>query len=179
MTYQSIAAFFDRGIIINFQRLVETESEFPAVTFCNLNAFDPATNQYVGNYLMTRLKENNIQPKIEVNASETPSVKLDLLQSLLKAIIITEKNFTAYNLTLKDIGFSLDTMLISCFYNGVKCYNKDFVYYYTYEYGNCFTFNKNSSSIRKTKLSGPGTGLQLEIFVGVPGFFKIISCLFI
>ena len=98
---------------------------------------------------------------------------MKLLQSLLKAIVMTEANFTAYNLTLQDVGFTLDTMLISCFYNGLKCSKSDFTYNYTYEYGNCYTFNKNGS--RTTKISGAGTGLQLELFVGVPGIRMILK----
>jgi hypothetical protein len=92
---------------------------------------------------------------------------MQLLESLLKAIVMSEVNFTAFNLTLQDVGFTIDTMLISCFYNGDQCNKSDFTYFHTYEYGNCYTFNKKDA--RKTKISGSRTGLQLEIFVGVPG----------
>ena len=162
------------GTTVSYEQVVENESEFPAITFCNLNAFDPATNRYVGDYINKRFFENNIQPNIQVNESvETAYGKLKLLESLLKAIVMTEADFTAFNLTLQDVGFTLDTMLISCFYNGLECSKSDFTYYYTFEYGNCYTFNKNGS--RTTKISGAGTGLQLELFVGVPGIRMIFK----
>jgi hypothetical protein len=47
---------------INFQVIQEQESEFPSITICNLNPFDPATNQYAGSFLGNILMTNNITP---------------------------------------------------------------------------------------------------------------------
>jgi amiloride-sensitive sodium channel subunit gamma len=82
---------------------------------------------------------------------------------------ITEENLNkTYNLTRKDVGYSLETMLISCFYNGIACNTSDFSLVFTYEYGNCYTFNSQTPA-RTTKLFGFGSGLVLELFVGVEG----------
>ena len=58
-------------------------------------------------------------------------------------------------------------MLIGCYYNQKQCYADDFEWIgFTYEYGNCYTFNANSSSPLKTSNSVTGSGLHLELYVG-------------
>ena len=68
----------------------------------------------------------------------------------------------------------METMLISCYFNGEKCNLSDFYYFHSFEYGNCYTFNYNLSSIRYTSKYGPSSGLSMELFVGVSGFELII-----
>ena len=69
------------------------------------------------------------------------------------------------------MGYTLDDMLISCYFNGIQCNTSNFNWFYSYSYGNCYTFNNPnvSSNILKTSKSGPNNGLQLELFAGIPG----------
>ena len=43
---------------------------------------------------------------------------------------------------LKDLGFAYDYMVVSCSFDGVQCIQDDFTWSYSFQYGNCFTFNK-------------------------------------
>lgn len=163
--------FLSFGTTAQYQVIIEAESEFPAVTLCNLIAFDPSTNVMSGIYLKEKLNENNIQPQITLDDSDTAIKKVTTISTLLKAIAMSETNFSCYNITRKDLGFSMESMLISCFFNGNKCSASDFLLVYTFEYGNCYTFNNKNGSAKKTKISGPGSGLELELFVGKEGSY--------
>ena len=65
-------------------------------------------------------------------------------------------------------------MLISCSFNFIKCYPRDFIYSYSSHYGNCYTFNSGLYSNgtkytpRSVSLNGQFYGLTLEIFLGDP-----------
>ena len=70
---------------------------------------------------------------------------------------------------MKNISFSLDDMLISCYYEGDKCDSSYFTQFTTYDRGNCYIFNTNASNIKISKQSGSFFGLQLELFAGFDG----------
>ena len=79
---------------------------------------------------------------------------------------------------LYDSSLFLDSMLISCEFQGNPCTIKDFYHSYSYEYGNCFTFNSqkpnasttqhNYTSYATRKATRPGWqyGLRLEMYAG-------------
>ena len=129
------------------------------------------------------LQENKISPMIEVENGETTFDSVKVAANVLKSTIAADTNLTIDN--LKSIGFTLETMLISCYFDGVRCYASDFTWFHSYQYGNCFTFNSqkddygNLKTAITTMKSGPNTGLTLELFTGAGGmnitFFK--SCL--
>ena len=95
------------------------------------------------------------------------------INEILKATIKADKNLTYEE--LESIGFTFETMVLSCDYNGVECSREDFTWFHSYEYGNCYTFNaekNDNGTLRnavKTSKSGPSTGLTLELFAGAPG----------
>ena len=70
---------------------------------------------------------------------------------------------------MKNISFSLDNMLLSCLYNENSCNSSDFIQFTSYDRGNCFMFNSNTTSIQTSTQSGPFYGLQLELFGGFDG----------
>jgi hypothetical protein len=82
----------------------------------------------------------------------------------LKAHIISNKN--NYNSTfLKTLGFSIDQMLISCYFNKKRCTSADFNWVYSYEYGNCYSFNfklNSSTTFNSIQNSGPSYGIYIK-----------------
>jgi hypothetical protein len=70
-----------------------------------------------------------------------------------------------------NLGFEIKNILIDCKFNGEDCTSEDFVEFYSYEYGNCFTFNLNKTSTKS--VSRTKTGLQMELFTGIPGNYSI------
>lgn len=105
-----------------------------------------------------------------------------MLSSVLKANVANSfaslKDSNEKNLTFKSLGFSIETMLISCFFNGEKCSAENFTWFISFEYGNCYAFNyhvdnnNNSTKPLKTSQAGIGSGLTLELFVGSQGSFS-------
>ena len=61
----------------------------------------------------------------------------------------------------------MNQMLISCSFNGIECGETNFTWFWSNDYGNCYTFigNMNGYSIR-TSQAGYDKGLQLELLVG-------------
>jgi hypothetical protein len=109
--------------------------------------------------------------KVNVSNGTYASETIEIIRSLEQAYLISSTDESLkkiYNLTRKDVGFSLETMLISCFYNSIPCSASDFALIFTFEYGNCYTFNTKTPG-KTTKSAGIGSGLILEMFVGVEG----------
>jgi hypothetical protein len=146
--------------------------EFVAVDFCNLN---PTPYSY---------------KQVEVS-NET--VYTDAI-SYYEQSIVNAKSYLFITDILFNNGpestFKWNQMVISCYFNGVKCTQDDFYYYRDYDYGSCYKFNggrikslKNLTTngsintvdyfeeevdLKSVTDSGASNGLRLEIFVGDP-----------
>ena len=71
---------------------------------------------------------------------------------------------------MNQIGFTLDNMLLTCVYaNQPTCSSSDFQSFTSYDRGNCFTFNANTSNISTLSQTGQYYGLRLELFSGSDG----------
>lgn len=160
----AFVTFFSYGVTTSFTTVYESPSDYPAVTICNLVPFDTYINL---NYFQNILTANNLNYTI-VPTTDNPGIEqVNIISDFLKAKVIS--NQTNNSTTLQSFGYSIDSLLISCYYNGLRCYASDFNWFYDYNYGNCYTFNGNTASIKKISKSGPKYGLQLELFTGIPG----------
>jgi hypothetical protein len=65
-----------------------------------------------------------------------------------------------------NFGFDIKNMLISCEFDGVMCSSSDFIKSYSFEYINCYTFNKYNGSDLKY-VTKRKAGLSLELFAGL------------
>ena len=133
----------------------------------NLNSFDTSIS---GSYdlLNKTISTFNIS---YTDMKESYISTFNKLNKLLKSNAMSDLKSNS-STTFKDYGFKLESMLISCYFDGTKCTVSDFTYYYTYEYGNCYIFNlyiNSSTSLKTISGSGPSNGLNMEIFVGYPG----------
>jgi hypothetical protein len=161
---KSFLYFLSFPVLINMNFVHEYNTKFPAVTICNLNAINTRTaHEFINNYL------NKLNLTIErfpiINESiSSPKEFVEMNQNLIKSVIMS--NLTIKNKEKKKLGFDLDEMLISCFYNGEKCKISDFKWIFTYDYGNCFVFN-SENKLRSMK-PGPKNGLKMEFFIGEP-----------
>ena len=118
---------------------------------------------------------NEILIKNNLSAEINPTERYPTIYQVEKILNLLRANVLSYykndQIKLINIGFSIDTILISCYFNGIKCSSNDFNWFYSYDYGNCYTFNNpnNSLDIKSSARSGPSSGLKLEIFAGIPG----------
>jgi len=107
-------------------------------------------------------------------SNQSPGInQLRIITNYLKAYFIS--NATSNQTYLQSIGFTIDSLLISCYFNGLPCTASDFSWFYDFNYGNCYTFNKNTTSIKTISKAGPTYGLQLELFTGIPGYQDLLA----
>lgn len=117
------------------------------------------------------LIRNELNPTI--NPDENAYKSVQLRNQIIKASLIGNTNLTTEE--LKGIGFNLTTMMLTCFFNGIVCGPDDFLWFYNYNYGNCYVFNTNKfqngtkRNRRTTTRYGRGSGLVLELFSGIAG----------
>jgi hypothetical protein len=69
-----------------------------------------------------------------------------ILQVCLNSIKEIKQDFlnlaTLFNESDKrSLGYTINETLITCLYNNKRCSSRDFNWYYSYDYGNCFSFN--------------------------------------
>ena len=122
--------------------------------------------------LNAQLAENNISSTLNSDESGgLPTIYLaKRAMRLLKAVSFAQ---AATNMSaVKQLGWSLNILLKSCYFNGVQCSISDFFSWFSFDYGNCYTFNYRSSAnatLRQTSSTGSESGLTLELFNGFSG----------
>ena len=131
MTYTTTVTFLEFDTIVSVEIVEITESEFPAVTFCNLNAYDVASDEFSGTYINKVLKETGLRGHLVPTDDEDAISLIEDANEVLKATIVSDKNLTTEN--LQDIGFKIETMLVSCYFNGEKCNASNFTWFYSYQ----------------------------------------------
>ena len=231
-------AYLAYGVTVSVELNIESPATFPAVTVCNLNAYDmsdpdvidtikmmqllnlikkPNENISQNDYLLdlqdsiksfvkTKYSEilrnsssnilyykpkpdsipsNNFNSSAEksslnlligfnsslMNSSffmnKTEQVKVDVIPNELKYTNSTKNDNQTIKLNI-DIGFKLRNVILSCKYNKSVCVPDDFNHFYSYEYGNCYTFNKKGLQNIRT-VSTTKVGLELELYAGMSG----------
>ena len=169
-----ILSYLSFGVVTSDQIVVDSPAEFPSVTICNLNAIDLSSDSATGDYINTILKFNQISGVINVTDLPDDRYAITLIDEaamLLKAYITADKSLN--DTELKKKGFSMDQLIISCYYNKVICNSSDFKWIRSNEFGNCYTFNAmaGGKATRTTSKAGPEFGLNLEIFIGISGLY--------
>ena len=166
-------AFYEYDVTISVDFVEESPSStFPAITICNLNAFD-TSNSTINNEINKIITDFNINTNIMPNSSQ-PITQIKNLLKQLKIIAKQRNNDNKRNPATNnnDIGFDINKMLISCEFNGEVCTSSNFIKSYSFEYVNCYTFNKNTGGSLK-KVSQRKSGLTLELYAGMEGDYSI------
>ena len=147
--------FITYKINVNIETINEVQTDFPAVSFCNLNPFkmsDPDIRFRIESIIN---RNNN-----SIKNLNRANLKIKVINNILKKEASITKNF----------GFNLSELLISCFFKSYPCKPTDFEPFYDYEFGNCFRFNGKLNNIMRTHANNPRGGLSLEFFVGNDSF---------
>lgn len=161
---QIFVSYFSFGVLISIKVLEKTPVDFPAVTVCNLNPLD---RRYSQNYIDKIFEKHNLT---YLNNISLVDLNLNAIKYLIKANINSDKNLTME--IKRSFGFEISFMLLTCFFNGIKCNSSDFIWTYDFDYGNCFTFNsgfdQNGNKIPIRQINEPGSdrSFKLELFLG-------------
>ena len=133
LTVTAALAYFDYNVLVSFNLIREFNAEFPAVTFCNLNPVNyykhPEFIKEVEDLYLSLLKEELRNQTDILDHMCDKSTKYFLKQQFTN------------NLVNENYLYTLESMLISCYFNQKPCSIKDFYHYENGPYGNCYTFN--------------------------------------
>lgn len=171
---QYMQLYYHYNVVVKYENVIDAPASFPAVTFCNLNPFDLASDASTGKYISQVLKNHNLSAISILNGKQNSTQIADRASAILKSNVVADSRWLNAS-EIENLGYSLDQMLISCYFNGIECNASDFTWLRSYEYGNCYTFNGlrdstgNLRAIKKTSKPGPANGLRLELFIGLSG----------
>ncbi len=160
--YNSIDEYLQRPTITEIYEFSEPSSLFPAVTICNINPF-------VTTEAVELIKNNLINAYSNSSYFEDSVLYESLFSAKLSAQLEVSFNESFRGELKKKMGPNLSEFILDCSFNYVDCVESDFTWYYSFEYGNCFTFNaeRNSSLTKRSDKPGMKNGLYLEIFTGM------------
>ena len=134
----------------NFENLV-----FPAVTICNVLPFDFSNKTNLNSIYNYFAKTSSPDTYFYTADKLTLCSTADPVEILSRYPEV--KNAYAYSM-------SKEKMIISCFYNGVRCLSEDWTEVHSSQFGRCVVFNKVGD--RKVRKAGFIDGLQVELFLG-------------
>ena len=139
------------------QEINEPVSQFPTIVLCNRNTF---TTHYSYNYLKNYSLTQNMSDFFE-NPEVRSLIDNDFLYKAFAAYLKMSNKLA----DIKQLDYNIQEILITCAFNGDKCDANNFEWFYHGLYGNCYTFNSNSSL--NSYRPGKNRGLTLELFVGM------------
>ena len=156
----AILSYFSFEVTASYSLINESPAVFPAITICNIVPFNISLIEEI-------LNEENLNLDIDPNGSRPVINQVTDKRDLVRAKLISNRK-----LNLTSLGFSIQSLLISCTFNNGPCSQKDFYQYFDNNYGNCYSFNYNKQNPKLTSKYGPKYGFKLELFAGLPCIYK-------
>ena len=173
---KAIMDYCEYPVVSSVAENVEQQPDFPSVTICNLDAL---ATSYADSYMDKTLFE-----LFKINPDEI-NTRTIAIHNQLRQYVLNKISDPAFDYAHKQkFGYSIDETLIDCHYNDENCLRNtslDFTWYYSYKYGNCFTFNSGFTYLtdfpsettprvdliaKTVKKPGVQFGLNLEMFAG-------------
>ena len=139
MTINLILSYMEYNVITTIRVINDCPSIFPKITICNRNPF---TTRYAYEFL----SQSNLINLTQLNQiSKGDRNQTVVLTTLLRAKLAGKiKNFPDEQ--KKNFSHSWDDILLSCLFDYQYCNSNDFKWEWDSYYGNCYSFNFNSSS---------------------------------
>ena len=162
-----IRGYLNYDYATHLETITEIPTLFPTISICNINPL--ITKE--GELLIRKLFIDEYGIDL-LNHTLTPTDLIEKLDHVnLKA------RLTAFlpeygDANRKLLGYHLEDILIECFYNHHICSHRDFDWYYSLQYGNCYQFNSGFDArgrpvdVRQSFKPGSDNGLRLMFFLG-------------
>jgi hypothetical protein len=162
----SVMSFLDYEVTTTSRTIYEMPTQFPKITLCNRNRFQTK-------YALDFLHKINININSNVNIFNGNGMKdvdykvVNELTDNIKyrADGVIRNNFS--DLEKKQLGHSLEDILMNCRFDDNSCSSKDFSWTYDSYYGNCYEFNSekdDKSRKRVSSVAGAINGLRLRLY---------------
>jgi acid-sensing ion channel 5 len=155
---KTISEYLDYKVSTYYQFYNEKQSQFPAVTICNVNKF---TTNEASVYLHEFLNVTSLKT---ISYNKLEPILFQTIPHILNTFTEDRK---------RKLGYSYEELVLKCRFNYAPCSKNDFTWFFDRLYGNCFTFNSlrsNNNDRQKIKNQnefGIGAGLQMEMFAGI------------
>ena len=174
--FVSISAFYRRPFVTTVVVSKGTETNkflgFPAVSLCNLNAFNtrrfrdlynessngPFIERYIKDISLMATKSQEILTEEFKSRNSGLFYRFQTAKQTLDVKGITSHQIAEMLLPSKS-------QFHSCSLNGIPCTGKNFTYHISSAYGQCYTFNSAESDkpIISATLAGQSSGLKLRL----------------
>lgn len=153
----STMAYFQYPTQTSVSIVVERSQAFPAVSICN---YQPVLYDRLIGPFLDYTNARNL-----TNTTDTTNFTV-VQAGYLRDFLQYEVN---RNESMEKYFFPLESMLMECFYNDVRCSMNDFIQFTSSIYGSCYTFNaklkgSNRSAVRRTTDFGGSGKLQLRLY---------------
>ncbi|KFM78077.1 Amiloride-sensitive sodium channel subunit alpha, partial [Stegodyphus mimosarum] len=182
--YRFFNIYLQYPVIINLDVQNNTSIDFPAVTICNLNRMKGYNKKCI---LEKRTwKEcRQIVPlrrtSFTLVLSERVKYTLDVQNETEKSYINQAKTFMNHYTNTdaesrRCYGYMLHELIQKCSFNSIPCNESDFAFFQSMQYGNCYTFNKDSGSniaLRNVSKVGSDNGLELHLDLKVYSYLDL------
>ncbi len=146
LIFMTVNTYLDFGTYIDINYYSEIPAAFPAITICNQNQF-----------------QTNISlPLVESTASNSNIPKSLKNVFLIDGLISENENLK------KSLSNSFNETLISCRFNNMECTTLDFQWIFVPLQGNCYRFNHDQNSPKKSSTQGKIDGFHVELYIGDP-----------
>jgi hypothetical protein len=176
MIYRSINDFLSNDVVNKIRDYSEIPMVYPAITFCNINPLiNNNSDALISEFLPDWFVIDYLSEKY--NFSSTP--KSENITATYKSLVMAKKQ--ALNKAMdpsygdenrKKLWYPLNEILVNCVYNGVRCNESDFTWFYMYDFGNCYQFNTGTdkkgsqAALKNIFMPGEKNGLYLEVYAG-------------
>ena len=162
---QGIFDYLEFDVISKIRVYSEETLIYPVISFCDANPFTSKDAELaLKDY--DRSKHINLYSLVGLN--ETEFIGDSKIQTFISKFFVTFSYgmYKAFDLNDKqklELSNSLMKRIQYCIFNAKPCVKNDFSWYFSYLYGNCFSFNSNLNSPKGTTLGGSMYGLILLI----------------
>lgn len=153
---RNIAEYYSWPVTTHIRFINEKNIEFPGVAICNTNPFVTA---------------EGVQFLLEFSRNYSGNFTLDF--DAMNELMLNDANmrYTVANLvkyetnitTKKKIGLPIEKFLIDCQFKGDKCNSSSWMWFYSWNNGNCFRFNDKYGLVGSVNKE---YGLTVELFAG-------------
>lgn len=164
---ESILAFFSYPTQTSVAVTVQRLQPFPAVSICNYSSIRFDT--FIGPFI------NYTNYRHLTNTSDTSTITIyqyNYIRDFVQQVFYDNESAIPYL-------FPLNSMLMSCIYNGVRCNSNDFLPFLSATHGQCYTFNakiKNQDNSVRLTIDNGGTGtLQLQLYAQSHQYVPYVS----
>ncbi|XP_055938163.1 degenerin-like protein asic-1 [Argiope bruennichi] len=175
-----LSIFFQYPVLIDVEVRNNEILKFPAVTVCNLNRmkqsyvscvnakkswFECMIDQYFP--VFPRSSIILTERRFMASISKTPTRFEEAYKKKSRKFLDSYVNLD--EIDRKCYGYSLHELVKNCTFNSAICVASDFSYFQSKQYGNCFTFSKET----EVNKIGPDFGLELDLDVQLQTYMDI------